>query len=288
MVSTNGRAKNRPARLTWRHLAVTANCAIIVCSAGIMIRTGYDTHTLAKQPPASTSRSSDQFARLIQPWTQTVGVWTVDDSPFGLAKRFISDRDLKQQFAHIRSLRRRDGFVPMTCTDIPQEWKSLIANSYDLEPIQHNDMTYYLLEQDHCRGLLITRIEDGAEKLAGGFMANHMSGNEWEMTELKTAENDSVPSPRLPHLVPLPEGATRLLVRRSPLRLCAELLELDCDARVLLDSWQAAGWEVRRSEFGSSGEFSYLCVHGNTTVHAWSDESSSRITRLMLVDASGA
>ncbi len=288
MASTNGQTKNRPIRLTWRHLAVTANCAIIVCSVGMMTRTWYDTSTLAKLPPASTIRSSNQLAKLIQPWTQTVGFWAVDDSPFGLAKRIISDRDVKRQFAHIRSLRQKDGFVSVTCEGIPDEWDSLIANSDGLEPIQHNGMTYYLLEQDNFRGLLITRFANGAEKLAGGFMANRTEGNKWETTELKSTENDSAPTTSLSHLIPLPDGASRLLMRRSPLKLCAELLELDCDAQMLLDSWQAAGWEVRHAEFGSFRKFSYLCVKGNSTIHAWSDESSSRITRLMLVDASGA
>lgn len=88
-------------------------------------------------------------------------------------------------------------------------------------------------------------------------------------------------------LLPLPTDATRNGGRfADDGQLLMELVTLGgntSSAGDLLDSWNAAGWDIRPSGLADAESFSYLCRRGGDVVYAWSADSSTALNNLMLV-----
>ena len=93
----------------------------------------------------------------------------------------------------------------------------------------------------------------------------------------------------VPHLLPLPTGATRSGGRYDDAgQLIMEFVSLDTTADELTKSWKAAGWEVRPSGFGDGHEFSYLCGRVRRNDLRLDADPANSLKNLMLVRSPAA
>ncbi len=232
----------------------------------------------------SNQSSVDEIAATFIP---PAGHWTVEGLEWGLGRSEMSAEEVDGRMREIfvsEAAHAEDAAAPLP--SITSDWRKLIDQAGQLEPIKQGDNTIYRIEQPALKARIVVRQSGDSEELIAGAIAFPASGDRWELIDLVPNASHGEGDP-VPHLLPMPIGAQRSMARWSQDGgLLMELISLNADGRLLMQMWKSAGWSVHPSRMGDPANFSLQCHRGDDSIYAWSDDSMDAISQLMLVHTS--
>jgi hypothetical protein len=161
-----------------------------------------------------------------------------------------------------------------------------LARKLKIRPVSHGENQLYRLERPEMKAQLVVRQTAGQPKAVAMIAAMKQPSGEWQLFEFAPRTAAVAESQSTPHLLPLPASARRTGGRfTDDGQLLLELANVDADADSLTSMWNDAGWNVRSTQFAGPGDFSYLCVRGDSVVYAWSADARGSLQHLMLTRA---
>jgi hypothetical protein len=150
-----------------------------------------------------------------------------------------------------------------------------LATAYGMLATREDDTTIYRLDEPQRRLRLIVRHDETTTKLVVAALATTIDGEHWQVHSLASASGNTSNNQ---HLLPLPSAATSSARRvGDDGQLQMEIVTVPAAKSQLLNDWQAAGWSVQHSDWGSKDSFSFLCVKNNQLVYAWAIGDSNQL-----------
>ena len=281
---------NGPRRGGWRRclLLSLAACIFIVC-CGLAYGAGCFLAEWRNAQRAAALRD-DQDATQLGPLAVALpyaGQWAFDDLDWSVKSQMIAAKDLDAEFARLGDTAKtiNDSLLPET----DPELVGLIA-AFGMTPVERGGDKVYRVEKPDLKAELVARDVAGKTRTVTFAAAYPAAEGKWQLFAFTPRTDASTESSNnVPHLLPLPTGATRSGGRYDDAgQLIMEFVSLDTTADELTKSWKAAGWEVRPSGFGDGHEFSFLCGRGAEMIYAWSADPANSLKNLMLVRSPAA
>ena len=136
----------------------------------------------------------------------------------------------------------------------------------------------WTFDHSNLRLRLVTSDSDNPALIAAAVAIR--AAGQWQLTMLQPRQQ------RSDHLLPLPADASTICTRRTESgQLQMELVSTTGSSEHLLSQWEAGGWEIRQTPWGTADSFSYVCARGDLVVYAWSDSTADSRTIMLTASA---